>query len=199
MNKATAQLIKEAETPPPKMWLNGKLVPVTQANEKAAKDEKVQEIDSKIDGKDGSTTVKQPKLGGKESIKRSRYERLVSGLSISLQCQVGTIAARTGLRMMPTFPRSPYHSVAVFFPHLVVGGLAGDMRSVMKRADRNMITDVVDALQPRARRRRWSDEVKRRIVAESCAPGAVVSDVARRHGISPQQLSAWRKALATAC
>jgi hypothetical protein len=66
MNKATAQLIQEAETPPPKMWLNGNLVPVTQANEKEAKDEKVQEIDSKIDGKDGSTTVKMPKLGGKD-------------------------------------------------------------------------------------------------------------------------------------
>src|ERR1700760_5166051 len=44
------------------------------------------------------------------------------------------------------------------------------------------------------RRRRWSDEVKRQIVAESCAPGAVVSEVARRHGLSPQQLSTWRKA-----
>jgi transposase len=44
------------------------------------------------------------------------------------------------------------------------------------------------------RRRRWSDEVKRQIVAESCAAGAVVSEVARRHGLSPQQLSAWRKA-----
>jgi len=31
-------------------------------------------------------------------------------------------------------------------------------------------------------------------VAESYAPGAVVSEVARRHGISPQHLFAWRKA-----
>ena len=43
------------------------------------------------------------------------------------------------------------------------------------------------------RRRRWSDEVKGRIVAESYAPGAVVSEVARRHGISPQHLFVWRK------
>ncbi|WP_271610510.1 transposase [Bradyrhizobium sp. CCBAU 21359] len=35
---------------------------------------------------------------------------------------------------------------------------------------------------------RWSEEVKGRIVAESYAPGAVVSEVARRHGISPQHL-----------
>ena len=44
------------------------------------------------------------------------------------------------------------------------------------------------------RRRRWSEDVKGRIVAESYAPGAVVSEVARRHGISPQHLFAWRKA-----
>jgi transposase len=44
------------------------------------------------------------------------------------------------------------------------------------------------------RRRRWSDEVKGRIVAESYGPGAVVSEVARRHGISPQHLFGWRKA-----
>jgi len=39
-----------------------------------------------------------------------------------------------------------------------------------------------------------SDEVKGRIVAASYAPGAVVSEVARRHGISPQHLFGWRKA-----
>ncbi len=42
--------------------------------------------------------------------------------------------------------------------------------------------------------RRWSDEDKGRIVAESYAPGAVVSEIARRHEISPQHLFAWRKA-----
>jgi transposase-like protein len=35
---------------------------------------------------------------------------------------------------------------------------------------------------------------KGRIVAESFVPGAVVSEVARRHEISPQHLFAWRKA-----
>jgi transposase len=66
-----------------------------------------------------------------------------------------------------------------------------------------MVDDIVDAWKPRGRvdiqvgagrRRRWSDEIKGRIVAESYAPGAVVSEVARRHGISPQHLFAWRKA-----
>ena len=42
-------------------------------------------------------------------------------------------------------------------------------------------------------RRRWPDEVKARIVAETLAPGVVISQVARRHGISPQQLFAWRR------
>ena len=44
------------------------------------------------------------------------------------------------------------------------------------------------------RRRRWTEEAKGRIVAESYAPGAVVSEVARLHGISPQHLFGWRHA-----
>lgn len=43
------------------------------------------------------------------------------------------------------------------------------------------------------RRRRWSDDDKARIVVESFAPGANVSEVARRNGLSPQQLFAWRR------
>ena len=41
------------------------------------------------------------------------------------------------------------------------------------------------------RRRRWSDEEKARIVAEAFAPGAVKSEVARRHNILPQHLFTW--------
>ena len=41
-------------------------------------------------------------------------------------------------------------------------------------------------------RRSWSSEAEGRIVAESMAPGVVVSEVARRHGLNPQQLFAWR-------
>ena len=43
------------------------------------------------------------------------------------------------------------------------------------------------------RRRRFADDDKARIVEETLAPGAVVSDVARRHGLSPQQLFTWRR------
>jgi transposase len=43
-------------------------------------------------------------------------------------------------------------------------------------------------------RRSWPDEVKARIVRESLEPGARVSEVARRHRMSPQQLTHWRRA-----
>ena len=42
-------------------------------------------------------------------------------------------------------------------------------------------------------RRRWPEEVKARIVHESLEHGAVVSAVARRHGLRPQQLFTWRR------
>ncbi|WP_227310866.1 IS66-like element accessory protein TnpA [Acidisoma cellulosilyticum] len=44
-----------------------------------------------------------------------------------------------------------------------------------------------------SRRRRWSEEDKGRIVAESFEKGRTASDVARRHDISPQQLFEWRR------
>ena len=42
-------------------------------------------------------------------------------------------------------------------------------------------------------RRRWSMDDKARIVEETLVPGAVVSEIARRHGLSPQQLFGWRR------
>lgn len=42
------------------------------------------------------------------------------------------------------------------------------------------------------RRRNRSRDEKAAIVAESMLPGAVISEVARRHGVSPQQLYGWR-------
>lgn len=43
------------------------------------------------------------------------------------------------------------------------------------------------------RRRAWSPEQKAAIVAESLEDGATVSRVARRHGLSSQQLFTWRR------
>jgi transposase len=43
------------------------------------------------------------------------------------------------------------------------------------------------------RRRTWSAEDKARIVAESVMGGESVCAVARRHGLSPQQLFGWRR------
>lgn len=43
------------------------------------------------------------------------------------------------------------------------------------------------------RRRRFSLEQKLSILAEACAPGAVISAVARRHGLLPAQVFKWRR------
>ena len=50
-----------------------------------------------------------------------------------------------------------------------------------------------EVVEPRRGNRRWPDEVKARIVAESLAPGARVVDVAARHDLVPHQLSDWRR------
>jgi transposase len=42
-------------------------------------------------------------------------------------------------------------------------------------------------------RRRWSTGERAQILDESLALGAVVSAVARRHGLTPQQLFTWRR------
>lgn len=43
------------------------------------------------------------------------------------------------------------------------------------------------------RRRSWNSEQKARIVAESLGGGESVSVVARRHGLTPQQVFTWRR------
>jgi transposase len=51
----------------------------------------------------------------------------------------------------------------------------------------------VEVITGVGRRRRWPSEVKARVVMESLEKGAIVSEVARRHGLRPQQLFGWRK------
>ena len=50
----------------------------------------------------------------------------------------------------------------------------------------------VEVLSGSERRRRWSLDEKVRIVAEAAAPGSSVSEVARRHDISRQNIYQWR-------
>ena len=41
--------------------------------------------------------------------------------------------------------------------------------------------------------RRWPNEVKALVVADTLEPGATVNAVADRYGVQPNQLSAWRR------
>ena len=53
----------------------------------------------------------------------------------------------------------------------------------------------IELLTGTGRRRHWSSDDKARILLESLQPGANVSDVARRNGLSPQKLFGWRREL----
>ena len=50
----------------------------------------------------------------------------------------------------------------------------------------------VEVLDGPTGRRRWLDDVKARIVAESLQPGARVCDVAAKYGLIARHLSQWR-------
>ena len=50
----------------------------------------------------------------------------------------------------------------------------------------------IEVLDGPTGRRRWPDDLKARIVAESFQPGARVCDVAAKHGLIARHLSGWR-------
>jgi transposase len=56
----------------------------------------------------------------------------------------------------------------------------------------------VELLSGPERRRRWSAEQKRSIVAEAFAPGASVCEVARRRDVVAGQIYRWRNEFRTA-
>ncbi|EJW11539.1 hypothetical protein A33M_3017 [Rhodovulum sp. PH10] len=51
----------------------------------------------------------------------------------------------------------------------------------------------IEVISGTGRRRRFSAGDKARIVEETLVAGAVVSEVARRHGLMPQQVFTWRR------
>src|SRR5918999_99786 len=86
-------------------------------------------------------------------------------------------------------------------PHLPVSLARGDDAAMSGHRDdlKHDLTDITvrsrraDVIAGLERRRRWSWPEKLKIVAESCAVGAIVSHVAERHGLRPQQLFPWRR------
>ena len=66
----------------------------------------------------------------------------------------------------------------------------------MSTLDHTLKPEVVHRLEVitgTGRRRRFSEDDKARVIAETLVPGAVVSEVARRYGLTPQQLFGWRR------
>src|ERR1700729_1167719 len=51
----------------------------------------------------------------------------------------------------------------------------------------------LEVISGTGRRRQFTEDFKARVVEETLVPGAVVSDVARRHGLTPQQVFTWRR------
>jgi transposase len=51
----------------------------------------------------------------------------------------------------------------------------------------------LEVISGTGRRRRFTEEFKARVVEETLLPGTIVSEVARRHGLTPQQVFTWRR------
>jgi transposase len=66
--------------------------------------------------------------------------------------------------------------------------MSGTEFSSMSEAD-----GLLEVVEPSRRRRSWSAEEKDRIVGETLSGEESVSAVARRHGVTAQQLYGWRR------
>lgn len=63
----------------------------------------------------------------------------------------------------------------------------------MSRLERRFEPRRVEIITGAGGRRVWSADVKAAILDETLLPGAIVSVVARRHGVTPQQVFGWRR------
>ncbi|MEE4208567.1 MAG: transposase, partial [Parvularcula sp.] len=59
--------------------------------------------------------------------------------------------------------------------------------------DRVGFAGRMEVIEQPCGRRTWPVETKLRVVAESHVPGALVGEVARRHGLLPNQVTTWRR------
>ena len=68
---------------------------------------------------------------------------------------------------------------------------------MVEQAEQVSTTGLVDTKQQPGptKRRQYSEALKRQMVAETQAPGASVSIVARRHDVNSNQLFRWRRQL----
>ena len=91
------------------------------------------------------------------------------------------------------------HGFAGLFPRPVLlifaPGWSGALQQMVQHFLETNAPGVsrLEVLEGPTGRRRWSVEAKAAIVAESFLPGVRVADVARRHGLTPQQLTGWRR------
>jgi transposase len=71
----------------------------------------------------------------------------------------------------------------------------GPLRSGHKGSHMTAATHRIEVITRGERRRRWSIEEKREIVAASLRPDVRPSEIIQRHGITSGQLYAWRQQL----
>jgi transposase-like protein len=66
------------------------------------------------------------------------------------------------------------------------------------QADLRATNPAPTPVPPPGARRQFSEELKQRIVTETCQPAASASEISRRYGLDLRLLRRWRKALAIA-
>ena len=71
----------------------------------------------------------------------------------------------------------------------------GPIRSGHKGGHMTAASQRIEVITRGERRRRWSIEEKREIVAESLGPGVRPIEIIHKHGITSGQLYAWRQQL----